>query len=66
MYPHCEIIALKDGLKQAQIKNAMKTTIRAQFARLAEKARLEMEELCAREVSQLRSESSVVAGMTHR
>jgi hypothetical protein len=58
MYPHCEIVALKEGVKQAQIKNAMKTTIRAQFARLAEKARVEMTEIRARDLTQLRAELS--------
>jgi hypothetical protein len=50
MFPHCEIVALKNGSRQTHINsNAMKTTIRAKFARMAEKARTEMEEVLGRE-----------------
>ena len=60
MFPHCEIVALKNGVKQSQVNsNAMKTTIRAQFARIAEKARMEMTEVYNREIPILRAELSV-------
>jgi hypothetical protein len=59
MFPHCEIVALKNGAELTQINsNTMKTTIRAKFARMAEKARTQMAEVWYREVPVMRAELS--------
>lgn len=49
MYPHCEILAKKNGTPVKKVSPGFKTTIRTKFADLAELNRLEMIERRARE-----------------
>lgn len=50
MYPHCQIFALKDGMRVKKIQSGfMKTLIRARFAKLAEINREEMTNVVKRE-----------------
>lgn len=42
MYPHCTILAYRNGESVKKVPSPMKTVIQAQFARLAERLRLAM------------------------
>lgn len=42
MYPHCEILAKRDGREAKKVAPGVKTAIRSQFAKLAEQRRAEM------------------------
>jgi hypothetical protein len=43
IYPHCEIIAYKNGKPIKDVANSMKTIIRREFAKIAERHRAAME-----------------------
>ena len=50
MYPHCEILAKKNGIAPKKVAAGVKTIVRAKFAELAELNRLEMIERRAKEL----------------
>jgi hypothetical protein len=56
MYPHCEILAKKNGVPPKKIAAGIKTTVRTKFADLAELNRLEMIERRAKEFPQWNKE----------
>ena len=54
MYPHCEIHAYKNGDKvDGDVKNSMRTVIRMQFAKIAEKNRIEIQAELQKEATPL-------------